>query len=144
MQFRGQTAQFFQTNQEHIWGAVRGPGPRYALAGRAIVDALNHPRYGVSLTQAIDALLLATDRDARFLDRLYKTVVRYNSPAAARRVGLIVERFLGPEIAAPYKDLIGENRLPVLMRPRGGQGGELDPVWRVKVNALLESERVQP
>ena len=143
LRFRGQTAQFFQTNQDHIWGAVRGPGPRYALGERAIVDALNHPRYGVSLTQSIDALLMAAARDTRFLERLHKTVVRYNSPAAARRVGLIVERFLGPESAAGYRDLIGENRSPVLMRPRGRQEGELDPVWRVNVNALLEPERVR-
>ncbi len=141
--FRGQTARFFQTNQEHIWGAVRGPGPKYALAERAIVDALNHPRYGVSLTQSIDALRMAATRDTRFLNRLYKTVVLYNSPAAARRVGLIVERFLGPEPAAPYRDLIGENRSPVLMRPRGRPEGEFDPVWRVKVNALLEPERAR-
>ena len=76
-------------------------------AERAIVDALNHPRYGVSLTQSIDALLIAATRNTRFLDRLHETVVRYNSPAAARRVGLIVERFLGPEPAARFRDLLG-------------------------------------
>ena len=143
LKFRGQTAKFFQTSPDHIWGAGRGPGPRYALPERVIVDALNHPRYGVSLNQAIDALLMATARDARFLDRLRKTVVRYRSPAAARRVGLVVARFLGPEAAAPFRDLIGQNRSPVLMRPRGRSEGELDATWRVNVNALLEPERVR-
>jgi predicted transcriptional regulator of viral defense system len=142
--FRGQTAQFFRTNSERVWGAVSGPGPSHARAERAIVDALNHPHYGVSLTQTIDALLLAATRDARFLDRLHKTVVRYNSRGAARRVGLIIERFLGPEPAARYRDLIGENRSPVLMRPWGRPDGEFDPVWRVNVNALLEPERARP
>jgi predicted transcriptional regulator of viral defense system len=66
--------------------------------------------------------------------------VRYDSPAVARRVGLVVERFIGPEAAEPYKSLIGENRLPVPMRPLGKQDGVLDQEWRVNVNALLESE----
>lgn len=140
LSFRGQDAQFFQTSKGHIWGAARGSGPKYALPERAVIDALNHPRYGVSLTQAIDALLLATTRDASFLERLHAAVVRYDSPAVARRVGLVVERFIGPEAAEPYKSLIGENRLPVPMRPLGKQDGVLDQEWRVNVNALLESE----
>ncbi len=143
LKFRGQTAKFFQTSPEHIWGAGRGSGPRYALPERAIVDSLNHPRYGVSLSQTIDALLMASDREPKFLDRLHRTVVRCNSPAAARRVGLVVERFLGSEAAAPFQDLIGQNRSPVLMRPRGKSEGEHDATWRVNVNALLEPERVR-
>lgn len=142
LRFRGQTAKFFPTTPERIWGASRGTGPRYARPERAIVDALNHPRYGVSLNQAIGALLMASTRDERFLGRLHKTVVRYNSPAAARRVGLVVARFLGPDAAAPYRPLIGQNRSPVLMRPRGKSDGELDRTWLVNVNALLEPEQV--
>jgi predicted transcriptional regulator of viral defense system len=141
--YRGQTAKFLHTDPGHIWGAEEGPGPNYANPARAIVDALNHPRYGVSLTQALDALLLAVSRDAMFTDRLLNTVIRYDSPAVARRVGLVVERFIGAEAAAPYRDLIGQNRAPVLMRARRSPDGKLDTAWRVVVNTVLEPERVR-
>jgi predicted transcriptional regulator of viral defense system len=143
LSYRGQKATFLQTDPSNIWGWGEGPGPHYALPERALVDVLNHPRYAVSLTQALDALLLAVSRDPTFASRLLDTVIRYNSPSAARRVGLVVERFLGPETAAPYRDLIGENRAPVLMRPRGNPDGKLDARWRVVVNAVLEPERVR-
>jgi len=141
--YRGQTAKFLYTDPRRIWGAEQGTGPNYAMPERAIVDVLNHPHYGVSLTQALDALLLAVSRDPAFTDRLLDTVIRYDSPAAARRVGLVVERFLGTEAASPYRALIGENRAPVLMRPRGNPDGKLDAPWRVVVNAVLELERVR-
>lgn len=149
LRYRGQTATFFQVDASNIWGWEPESRPLYALPERALVDALNHPRYGVSVTQALDALLRATDRDAGFLRRLSETVRRYGagpkshgSCAAARRVGLIVERLFGAEAAAPYRDLIGSNRAPVLLRPGGSPSGPTDRTWRVVVNAILEPETV--
>jgi predicted transcriptional regulator of viral defense system len=138
--YRGQSATFLLTDATNIWGWQEGVRPQYAVAERAIVDALNHPRYAVSLTQALDALLLAATRDQGFMDRLLETVIRYRSRSAARRVGLVVERFFGADAAAPYRGLIGENRAPVLMRPRGSADGPVDHTWRVVVNAILEPE----
>lgn len=140
--FRGQSATFMRTDPGSIWGWPDGDKPHYALPERAIVDALNHPRYGVSLTQTLDALLLAVTRHPGFLDRLLETVVRYNSPAAARRIGLVVERCFGSAQAEPYRGLIGTNRAPVLLRAHGPADGPLDTAWRVVVNAALEPERV--
>ncbi|MGY6501019.1 MAG: hypothetical protein ACXIVQ_09035 [Acidimicrobiales bacterium] len=149
LQFRGQTARFFTTDPSNIWGWNPDAQPRYALPERALVDVLNHPRYGVSLTQALDALLQAASRDPAFLDRLLASVARYSSGArkhgsrsAARRVGLVIERLFGPEEAEPYRALIGANRSPVLLRPGGAPEGELDRTWRVVVNAVLEPESV--
>lgn len=141
LSYRGQSATFLPTDPSSIWGWQEGVRPQYAVPERAIVDVLNHPRYAVSLTQALDALLLAATRDPAFIDRLVDTVVRYGSPSAARRVGLVVERFFGAGVAAPYRELIGENRAPVLMRPRGTANGPIDATWRVVVNAALEPER---
>lgn len=141
LSYRGQTATFLLTDPASIWGWEDGARPQFAVAERAIVDVLNHPRYAVSLTQALDALLLAESKDAAFLGRLLDTVVRYDSRAAARRVGLVVERFFGPTAAAPYRHLIGDNRAPVLMRPRGAPDGPVDTTWRVVVNAVLEPEK---
>jgi len=139
--YRGQSATFLLTGPTNIWGWDENARPQYAVPERAIVDALSHPRYAVSLSQALDALLLAASRDASFLDRLLQTVIRLNSPSAARRTGLVVERFFGAAAAAPYRDLIGENRAPVLMRARGTPEGPLDATWRVVVNAVLEPEK---
>jgi predicted transcriptional regulator of viral defense system len=139
--WRGQTATFMVTKPSTIWGWKSGTRPQYAQPERAVVDALNHPRYGVSLAQVLDALLLGAKMDSRFLDRLLMTIVRLDSKSAARRTGLIVERLFGPERAEPYRQLIGENRNPILLRPRGKDEGPLDSSWRVKVNAIVEPER---
>jgi predicted transcriptional regulator of viral defense system len=147
LRYRGQTATFFKTDPTNIWGSDPEARPRYALPERAVVDALNHPRYGVSLTQVLDALLRAASRDSTFLGKLHSMVLRYgagarghNSRASARRVGLVVERLFGPAAADPYRGLIGTNRTPVLMRPGGTPTGPVDHTWRVVVNAVLQPE----
>lgn len=150
LRYRGQTATFFKTDPTNIWGWESEVRPRYALPERALVDALNHPRYGVSLAQALDGLFRAVSRDSTFLERLLAAVVRYSSGArgyssrsSARRVGLVVERLFGADAAAPYRGLVGTNRAPVLLRPGGSPDGPVDTTWRVVVNAVLEPETVQ-
>ena len=147
LRFRGQTATFFKTDPTNIWGWEAEARPRYARPERALVDALNHPRYGVSLTQAADALLRAASRESAFLDRLLAAVLRYrsgsrghSSRSSARRVGFVVERLFGPGAAAPFRDLVGSNRAPTLLRPGGSSSGPVDSTWRLVVNAVLEPE----
>jgi len=149
LRYRGQTATFFKTDPRNIWGWELESRPHFALPERALVDALNHPRYGVSLTQALDALIGAVSRDSGFLDRLLSVVRRYSagsrghsSRSSARRVGLVVERLFGSDAAAPYLDLVGTNRSPVLLRPGGSVSGPVDASWRVVINAVLEPELV--
>jgi predicted transcriptional regulator of viral defense system len=142
LSFRAQSATFLRTDPANIWGWQDDARPRYALPERAIVDVLNHPRYGVSLTQSLDALFLAAGKYPAFLDRLLETVAHYNSPAVARRVGLVVERLFGTAHAEPYRGLVGANRAPVRLRARGTANGPLDTTWRVVVNAAIEPERV--
>lgn len=140
--WRGQTATFWPTAPSGIWGRGDGTGPCYARPERALLDAVNHPRYGVALTMAVDVLVVAASRDTGFLDRLHQAAVRYNSPAAARRVGLIVERVFGFRQAARYLDLLGENRAAVLLRPGAPADGPVDKTWRVRLNASLGTGRV--
>ena len=149
LRFRGQTATFFKIDPTNIWGWEADERPRYALPERALVDALNHPRYGVSLTQAATALLCAASRDSAFLDRLLAVVRRYrsgsrghSSRSSARRVGFVVERLFGPGVAAPYRDLVGSNRTPTLLRSGGSSSGPVDSTWRIVINAVLEPETV--
>ncbi len=149
LRYRGQTANFFKTDPTNIWGWEPEARPGYALPERALVDVLNHPRYGVSLTQAVDSLQRAASRDSGFLDRLLAAVVRYSagsrgysSRSSARRVGLVVERVFGADAAAPYRGHLGTNRAPVLLRPGGSSAGPVDRTWRVVVNAVLDPETV--
>ncbi len=142
LDWRGQKARFWPTAPAGIWGGTDGPGPCYAQPERALLDALNHHRYGVALTMAVDALEVAASRDPAFLDRLHQATVRYDSPTAARRVGLIVERLFGPGPATKYLDLLGQSRAAVLLRPGGPGEGPVDKTWRVRLNASPSGERI--
>jgi predicted transcriptional regulator of viral defense system len=150
VEYRGEKATFFVTDPSNICGATDGRGPRFARPERALVDVLNHPRFGVSLTQAADALIRARAADSDFLVRLFDAVRDYGAGArnhgaraAARRVGYVVERIFGPKDAEPFRALIGPNRAPVPLRPGGRRHtGFVDPVWRVLVNATVEPELV--
>lgn len=137
--FRREKAVFLTTEVDHIWGWQRS-GPHYASPERALVDAVSHPRYGVSLSMAIGALDRAAGRDPRFLDRLVGATRRYRSPATARRLGLLVERLFGQEAGVPFEGLIGTNRTPVLLRAGGAKTGQLNEKWRVIVNATTDLE----
>ena len=139
--FRGETARFLQTDPKRIWGWQRH-GPRFADPERVLVDAVSHPRYGVSLTMALGALEYAAERNPEFLKRLAAAARRYNSAAAARRLGLVVERLFGEEAADPFTDLIGDSRTPVLLRATGVKEGPVDRKWRVIVNASTEPARM--
>lgn len=140
LSFRGERAVFLPTTPGRIWGWQEG-GPHYATAERAIVDVINHPRYGVPLALALSALCQAVERDSGFLAHLTDAVRRYNSPAAAQRIGLLIERLFGENAAAPFRELIGVRRLPVPLRPNGSDSGDIDRKWKVLVNATTEPER---
>lgn len=146
--WREQQARFHQTDPTNLWGAVPDMRPSYALPERALLDVLNHPQYGVSLTQALDALILAARRDTQFLGRLHRAVLRYGAGArnhgaraVARRVGLLVERLYGADAAEPYLALVGENWAPVPLRPGGKAAGTINRTWRVIENATIAPER---
>jgi predicted transcriptional regulator of viral defense system len=146
--WRDQQARFHQTDPTNLWGALPDTRPCYALPERALLDVFNHPRYGVSLTQALDALILAVSRDTLFLDRLHTAVIRYGAGArnhgaraVARRVGLLVERIYGAEAAEPYLALVGDNWSPISLRPSGKAAGDLNRKWRVIENATIAPER---
>ncbi|HWF17133.1 MAG TPA: hypothetical protein VG244_13190 [Acidimicrobiales bacterium] len=139
--YRGQKAVFLTTPEERIWG-WQEDGPHFAVPERAIVDAVSHPRYGVSLPMATEALTSASLRDPDFLERLASAARRYGSTATARRLGLLVTRLFGRDAAEPFHELIGESRTPVPLRPGGQSKGEFDHEWRVILNASVSSAEV--
>jgi predicted transcriptional regulator of viral defense system len=137
--FRGETTMFLVTQPIRIWGWQES-GPRYAVPERAILDAVRSSRYGVSLPMAVRALRTAATRDRKFLRRLADAARQYESPTLARRLGLLVERNFGVEMSAPFHELIGESRTPVLLRSGGPAVGAVDPTWRVIINASTEPD----
>jgi len=140
LMYRGERAIFLATSLEHIWGWVDDEHPRYATPERVIVDVVDNPRYSVAFSQAVSALNLAVRRDPEILERLVEILGRFRSVAAARRVGLLVDRLFGADAAAPFRGLIGQSRTPVLLRRGGVAHGPVDPIWRVVVNASTELE----
>ena len=157
LRFRGSSAKFFSVDASNLWGwegegstSTRGRRvgqSHFATPERALVDAINHPRYGMSLTQVSNALLRAVDNDRRFLRKLHAAVVRYGAGslahgarAAARRTGFIVEQLFSASAAEPYHALVGENRAPVLLRPGLSRKGAVNRKWRLVINARIDPE----
>jgi predicted transcriptional regulator of viral defense system len=138
--YRGERAVFLASAPKQIWGWQDDERPRIATPERVILDVLSNTRYSVSFSQALSALALAIQRDPKFLERLEASVRRFESNAAARRVGLLVDRLFGRDSAAPFHELIGESRTPVLLRSGGVTNGYIDHTWRVIVNASTEPE----
>ena len=139
--FRGERAIFIETRETRIWGWVKG-GPHLALPERALLDAVTSPRYGVPFSMAIEALHGAAERDSNFINKLARAARRYDSAAVSRRLGLLVEKCCGHDAAEPFRNLLGESRTPVLLRPGGLPNGKIDTAWRVVVNASIQLESV--
>lgn len=138
--YRGESTAFLTTAPERIWGAARDTGPQYASVERALLDALSHARYGVSIAQAAGVLRLGAQRDQDLLGRLLGAVRRYGEAATARRVGLLVDSLFGWDAAAPFATLVGTRRAAVPLRPNGPADGVVDTRWRVLVNVDLWPE----
>jgi hypothetical protein len=94
----------------------------------------------VAFSQVLSALDLAVRRDPELLKRLVGVLGRFGSVAAARRVGLLVDRLFGADAAVPFRGLMGKSRTPVLLRRGGVTYGPVDPTWRVIVNASTDLE----
>jgi predicted transcriptional regulator of viral defense system len=143
--WRREQVRYLTTAHERIWGGrparalgEHRPRPLFASVERAVVDAIDHPRYGVSMTQAVQALRDALRRDKRLAGRLVRATDRYGSAATARRVGFLVDRVAGPAAAAPFARMIGASRTPVLLRASTTDDGPVDLDWHVRVNVDLE------
>jgi predicted transcriptional regulator of viral defense system len=149
--WRGERVRYLKTSPDRVWGGrpARALGahrtrPIIAAAERAVMDAIDHPRFGVSMSQAVGALRRALQVDAAFVNRLARAVDRGGSTATARRVGFLVEQLAGEAAAAAIRPWIGERRSPVPLRAGGSEDGPIDPVWLVQVNVDLDLVMEQP
>lgn len=164
LQFHGLTDQHFRrvhvltTNQLRPW-SWRGDEVRYVRAGtalrggavrtrktparvatpaRAIADSLSHPRWGVTLTQAVEALDAMLLRASDFADLLAVEVARQDNHALARRLGFLVSHLAGPDAARPFLALLGDSKAATPLQTGAGAVGPINGKWQVRVNLDLD------
>jgi predicted transcriptional regulator of viral defense system len=138
--WRGDEVRYARTSRSLRGDASRTRKTRaqIATAERAIADSLDHPSWGVTLSQVVQAIATALDRDAASADRLAVEAAHAGSHALARRLGFIVSRLASTDAARPFLPLRGEGKASTPLRVGGQAGGRIDPVWRVRENADLE------
>ena len=138
--WRGDEVRYVRTNRSLRGDAVRTRRTRAQIATpeRAIADSLDHPSWGVPLSQVVQAIVTALDRDSTSADRLAVEAARADSHSLARRLGFIVSRLAGTEAARPFLPLRGESKASTPLRAGGPAGGPIDRIWRVRENADLE------
>lgn len=137
--WRGDRVRYALTAETRIWGAQRRRGPRVASPERAILDSIAHRAWGVTLSQSVEALTVALDRQPAFADTLAVAAARYRNAAVARRLGLLVTHIAGADAAAPFRSLLGSSKAATLLDAAGGHAGRLDAAWRVRVNVDLDA-----
>jgi predicted transcriptional regulator of viral defense system len=108
---------------------------RVAVPERAIADSLANPRWGVTLSQVVEALDILLRRDPGAPDRLAAETALYDSHALARRLGLLVSRIADAQAARPFLALRGSGKSATPLRVGGAASGPIDETWHVRENA---------
>lgn len=137
-EWRRDRVSYVQTGRSRIWGADRRRGPIVASRERALLDSMAHRNWGVTLSQGVEALDLALERQGSFGDLLATAAARYRNAAIARRLGFLVAHIAGETVAAPFRSLLGSSKAITLLDPSCAPVGQVDPVWRVRVNVDLK------
>ena len=134
--WRGDEVRYVRTADSLRQGAVRTRKTlaRVATPARAIADSLSHPRWGVTLSQVVEAVDISLVRDARFAESLAAEAARQRDHSLARRLGLLVGRIGGDDAARPFLSLRGDGKASTPLLAGGPAGGLIDPRWRVRVN----------
>lgn len=136
--WRGDEVRYAVLARSRIWGRQGTRGPSVAGPERALLDGMAHREWGVTLSQAVQALDIAVSRDLRFAGRLAAAAARYRNAALARRLGYLVQAIAGEDAAAPFRSLTGPSKAATLLDKSGPRRGSIDSGWGVRVNADLE------
>jgi predicted transcriptional regulator of viral defense system len=134
--WRGEEVRYARTTPRRLRGGARTrrSKARIATPERAIVDSLDHPGWGVTLSQVVEALDTALRRYPDFASSLAVTVAEYGSHALARRIGFLVSRLAGPEKAKSLIALRGRTKAVTPLLKGGPEQGSVDPTWQVREN----------
>lgn len=132
----GEQVHYVQLPDDRLWGGSirRGSRTTVAESERALLDSLAHPRWGVSLAHAVEALDRALSDREHFAERLAAATARYGNAQLARRVGYLVGLLAGEDEAKLFRALRGRSNAAALLAVGAGRQGPVDPTWRVRLN----------
>jgi predicted transcriptional regulator of viral defense system len=138
--WRGDEVRYVRTEAPLRGGAARSrkTPARIATPARALADSLSHPRWGVTMSQVVEALDAMLARDPDFADVLAAEVARQDNHALARRLGFLVTHVAGTHAARPFLALLGDSKASTPLQPGAGAVGPIDSRWQVRVNVDLE------
>lgn len=139
----GVRVRYVRMPESEIWGgreeSFSDLRTTIASPERAILDSLGHPRWGVSISQVVEAIDRASRRDPAFIDQFALATARYGNATLARRLGFLVERLQGPDAARAFRALRGSTHASAdLLAQAPRAGAELDSRWRVSENVPFE------
>jgi len=139
--WRGDEVRYSRTDRSLRGASTRTQKTRanIATAERAIADSLAHPKWGVTLTQVVEALDTLLSRDPVSAERLAGEIAAHDSHALARRLGFLVARLAGADAARPFLPLRGQSKAATPLRTGAPAAGPIDPTWHVQQNVDLEA-----
>jgi predicted transcriptional regulator of viral defense system len=140
-EWQGERVVYAHQPPDRIWGGriiKPADAPTWiARPERAILDSLAHPKWGVSLSQVVEAVQRSL-ADPRFPERLAQSAARYGNSAVSRRLGFIISRLSDESAAIPFRALIGTSRALTRLDPSGERDGPSHPEWRLRENVPFE------
>jgi len=138
--WRGDAVRYVRTERNLRVAATktRRTPARIATPERALVDSLSHPRWGVTTSQAVQALDLLLAQDEAVADRLAGEVAGYENHALARRLGFMVTRIAGRQAARVFLPLRGASKAVTPLQPGAALQGPIDSLWQVRENVVFE------
>jgi len=140
-EWQGERVRYVVQAPDRIWGGrpLRpADAPTWiARPERAILDSLAHPKWGVSLSQIVEATTKGL-ADDKFPSRLAQSAARFGNAAVSRRLGFILAQTAGEAAAAPFRALIGTSRSLTLLDATGPPIGITHPEWRLRENVPFE------
>ena len=142
----GRHARIVKVPADDLWGGKQRPsGLIVASPERALCDCAARRSTRIPATrlaEAVDAYLRSSPTAAT---KLAAAVKRFGSPAAARRLGFLVELAAGEQAAAPFRGLLGSSNKADALDPSDTQA----PIvrrWQVRTrldaDQLLEHRHV--
>ena len=139
--WRGDEVRYSRTDRSLRGASTRTQKTRanVATAERAIADSLAHPKWGVTLTQVVEALDTLLSRDPVSAERLAGEIAAHDSHALARRLGFLVARLAGEDAARPFLALRGQSKAATPLRTGAPAAGAIDATWHVQQNVDLEA-----
>jgi predicted transcriptional regulator of viral defense system len=139
--WRGDEVRYSRTDRSLRGASTRTQKTRANIATpeRAIADSLAHPKWGVTLTQVIEALDALLARDPACAERLAGEIAAHDSHALARRLGFLVESLAGKDAARPFLPLRGQSKAATPLRTGTPAAGAIDSTWHVQENVDLEA-----